>query len=1401
MPLDLAPIRTSAVRTVLGLVIAALLAVLGGLWLLSKHQVAPKTSATIEARIELAAGTVNLERNGHRERANSGTPLPPDSLIETGPAARALLRLQDGSVAFVRDATKVLLENRGLSLVSGEVFINAAPAEQKAQVHHTGDVLVSASDAGYSLSRASDLTTLTVTRGTATITSAGGRVEVQAGQQATVSGKNAPKTGPVAYFDDWTGGMADLPAQATTGGIGAGTIYGVDTNRQAGSVPQRLEIQKQSVRAVLRDELAETEVDQTFFNPGEHAVEGWYWFVVPEAASVTGFALETDNVLVEGELIERKEAAAQYQAARSSGHSPAILEWINERTVRARIFPIPSGGTRRVVIRYVELKPIVDGKLSYLYPMGSGESTRVGEFSLSVDLGALGRRMQIATLAEARIEDGGEKVTVRRSGYTPRAPFQLEATLKEPRPALSVARFAAGGDSADYVLARYTPDVDWTSAQSSRADVVVVVDTSGAGDESSRGLKVGVAEAIMRALSGEDRFALVSLDVQPKVLFPANGLSAASPDFVSQALQRLAEHANGGATDLGASFDVALERLHGADQPAVVLISDGIPTSGELLPEKLIERLRRALETSRARVFTVGVGADARPSLLEALARVGGGQSILLGSNDETTLKALELTAAIRTPTLTDLEIDLGAGLDDTVSNVTGKLTQGQEYLLLARTHHDLPKTASVRGRIAGKDFKRNYAIERDKGPLSSHAPRLWAAEQIRRMLANARNPDEQRGRVIALGLEYGLMTPFTSFLALETEAAYAQMGITRKSSNLRPARLASLSESADGAPSNPGSILPLFVGCSREEPSEKASNSGNASEARARSNEGTPSQLDSRESASPKQAATGDRMARSQVSSDIRSFGLVAGARPAEGFDGITDARKTGQASADAPLRGLKGMGIAPHREPTATSPAAPPPGQSAPVEISDKKKSAERLEQKKPAEASSNASETEASSRVSKIVLGTCSDLSKRTLSDRVVFWYKRLVTAQGAQELLERYDTAKRSCELSDWLAERTFLGLLEARLTNEGDVRLILNHFADQPDIRNFIASRLLRRSMDPRIAAAVREVLFGNAVDWLAVDRQLQGTQEPEKKLLLLRKAIAKAPADPEGNLRLLRQLVRAGHTSEALELGRRIKDSGLFTPEMVRRVGDMLTRDHQTEQAQRIYSELVEFAPDDRGARQMLGDIYLANHWFDPAYRQYQLLTELAPETPLFWLRLATAAAGAGRTDEALRIERRVSAAEGMPGPNDPRRFARLLATNQLASLLVDAQKQSGDARVSHRIDAINRDLKELSLFGSPGRLILVSWLDPTADLLLTMLADKEPAGIGEVTDAAGIGLQAAWLSAADSTRTKIHLIRRSILSEQALDVAVTVIDWNGKSFQVEKRTLSLPSDATSVDG
>ena len=119
--------------------------------------------------------------------------------------------------------------------------------------------------------------------------------------------------------------------------------------------------------------------------------------------------------------------------------------------------------------------------------------------------------------------------------------------------------------------------------------------------------------------------------------------------------------------------------------------------------------------------------------------------------------------------------------LDERFDNATGKLARGEELVVLARTHLQLPEQVTIKGRLGGQDLEWNYVLERDKGVLDRVVPKLWAAAQVERLLGDGRGPDAVRGKILSLGLEYGLMTPHTSFLALDSESAYARQGIERR--------------------------------------------------------------------------------------------------------------------------------------------------------------------------------------------------------------------------------------------------------------------------------------------------------------------------------------------------------------------------------------------------------------------------------------------------------------------------------------------------------------------------------------------------------------------------------------------------------------------------------------------
>jgi tetratricopeptide (TPR) repeat protein len=414
-------------------------------------------------------------------------------------------------------------------------------------------------------------------------------------------------------------------------------------------------------------------------------------------------------------------------------------------------------------------------------------------------------------------------------------------------------------------------------------------------------------------------------------------------------------------------------------------------------------------------------------------------------------------------------------------------------------------------------------------------------------------------------------------------------------------------------------------------------------------------------------------------------------------------------------------------------------------------------------------------------------CSDVARRPLAERIVVWSKRVAQASSADDLIARYEGARATCELPDWRARAALLGLLQEKVRTEGAAEALLGHFAGEPEAQKHIGHAILRRSVDPAIAAVVRRTLFDERMSWTALDEELAALATPDDRLARLRQALAAHPDDPEGEIRRVRLLAQANQKGEALAYGRRLRDRGFMSPTISLALGDLFAAGGFEEDAVRTYSEIVEFDPASPASRRLLGDVYLRHGWYPAAYRQYATLTDIAPDDPAGWLRLAAAAAGSGRVDEALRIQRKVSAAEGTPGPADPRAWARLLSAARIGRLLADPAQ-------SAQAESLSRKLKELQIFSGPAAIRILVWEDYGATLALAALDGDAEAGLGEASGAPEVGLASLLLPASDLERLRWVVRWKSDPPGRDVRFEVTTIVWDGASFKVTTKPGALPS-------
>jgi Ca-activated chloride channel family protein len=257
----------------------------------------------------------------------------------------------------------------------------------------------------------------------------------------------------------------------------------------------------------------------------------------------------------------------------------------------------------------------------------------------------------------------------------------------------------------------------------------------------------------------------------------------------------------------------------------------------------------------------------------------------------------------------------------------------------------------------------------------------------------------------------------------------------------------------------------------------------------------------------------------------------------------------------------------------------------------------------------------------------------------------------------------------------------------------------------------------------------------------------------------------------------MEELEKQDRLAEAKRLARRLRGDPLADPGVRTAIGEMYLRLGDEDEARRVFSEIVEFAPLDELARRRLGDLYRAHGWYEEAYRQYQTLAEIRPDDPSVLLFLAQAAAGAGRIDEALRFEQRVAetAEPGMAG--GAARTAILWSSVRFAKLRAAARAE-GD---QDKLAALLARMRRSGVVREAGDLrVTLTWSHPDAQL--SLWAAYPRLGLSRPTDIVPEhGLEALDVPEAEDGRYRIE-VRRAMPAEGQGQTTVEgelVLVWN----------------------
>ncbi len=544
-----------------------------------------------------------------------------------------------------------------------------------------------------------------------------------------------------------------------------------------------LEVRFHKVDVTITGRTAVTKVDQEFYNPTGHVLEGEYIFPIPKGAVINKFSMYINGRETRAELLDAAKARRIYEEIVRKRLDPALLEYRDQSLFRVRVFPIEPRSTKRVVLSYTEILEQDNGTVSYLYPLNT-EKFSARELQLVSINVAINTNLPLKSIYSTshnvdvvRKSDTKALISYEEQHTRPDTDFRLYYTLSRKDVDVSLLTYREKNQDG-YFFLDICPAYE-TSTYAAK-DITFVLDVSG----SMKGEKlVQAKKALVYCLSKlnpGDRFELIRFSTEAEALF--GGLKQANQGNLNQAYEFLKGLQAVGGTQMEEALRLALS---GRENPSenrsrphmIIFITDGRPTIGETDEGKLLEKIKKA-NPGAIRVFTFGIGYEINTHLLDKITELTRAYRSYISPKEDITEAIARFYDKVGSPVLTDLKLSFPGGLRVSYPyprlDKLPDLFKGSSLTLLGRYHGSGKATVVLTGKINNTEKQYTYTLDfPETDTRHAFIPAIWAARRIGMLLDQMRlygENEELKQEIILLARTHGIITPYTSMLILEDE-------------------------------------------------------------------------------------------------------------------------------------------------------------------------------------------------------------------------------------------------------------------------------------------------------------------------------------------------------------------------------------------------------------------------------------------------------------------------------------------------------------------------------------------------------------------------------------------------------------------------------------------------------
>src|SRR6185295_5957279 len=215
-------------------------------------------------------------------------------------------------------------------------------------------------------------------------------------------------------------------------------------------------------------------------------------FPLPGEAVFSSYSLFQGDQELTGETMDAAQARSIYENIVRQKRDPALIELAGHGLIRARVFPIAPGETRKITLRYIQMLDRVGDAWRFRYASGKDNTPR--SFHMELD-GASGIGTPYSPTHRVTTVRRGDTMDVTLADASWSGDLEMFVPLTRGLVGMSLITNRPAGDRDGYFMMLLAPG-QAADAGRVRRDVVGVVDISG----SMSGEKLEQAKAALQQL-------------------------------------------------------------------------------------------------------------------------------------------------------------------------------------------------------------------------------------------------------------------------------------------------------------------------------------------------------------------------------------------------------------------------------------------------------------------------------------------------------------------------------------------------------------------------------------------------------------------------------------------------------------------------------------------------------------------------------------------------------------------------------------------------------------------------------------------------------------------------------------------------------------------------------------